>query len=63
MKRGTKVKVKGLVKASVHNGKCGIVTKVLIPGEAGGSSRVGVKLSDDSGTTILSPSRSKIWNQ
>merc|ERR1712238_473428 len=53
MKRGTKVKVKGLVKASEHNGKCGIVTKVSMPGEAGGSSRVGVKFSDDSGTTVL----------
>ena len=54
MTRGTKVKVKvkGLVKASAHNGKCGIVTKVSIPGEAGGSSRVGVKLSDDSGTVL-----------
>jgi len=57
MKRGTKVKVKGLVSASKHNGKFGIVTKVLIPaGEAGGSSsssrRVGVKLSDESGTVL-----------
>ena len=57
MKRGTKVKVKGLVKASQHNGKFGIVTKasipgVSIPGEAGGSSRVGVKLSDENGTVL-----------
>jgi len=52
IKRGTKVKVKGLVTASVHNGKLGIVTKVSISGEAGGSSRVGVKLSDDSGTVL-----------
>jgi len=43
MKRGTKVKVKGLVKASVHNGKFGIVTKASTPGEG---RRVGVKLSD-----------------
>jgi len=52
MKRGTKVKVKGLVKASQHNGKFGIVTKASIPGKAGGSSRVGVKLSDESGTIL-----------
>jgi len=51
MKRGTHVKVKGLVKASQHNGKFGIVTKVLIPGE-GGRRRVGVKLSDDSDTVL-----------
>ena len=56
MKRGSKVKVKGLVKASVHNGKFGIVTtKLSIPaGEAAGDSsrRVGVKLSDESGTVL-----------
>jgi len=60
MKRGTKVQVKGLVTASVHNGKVGIVTTkvVSIPvGEAGGSSsssssRVGVKLSDENGTVL-----------
>ena len=53
IKRGTMVKVKGLVTASKHNGKLGIVTKVSIPGEVGGSSRrVGVKLSDDSGTVL-----------
>ena len=56
-KRGTKVKVKGLVTASQHNGKFGIVTKASIPGasipgEKGGSSRVGVKLSDESGTVL-----------
>mmetsp|Transcript_27518 Transcript_27518/g.29682 ORF Transcript_27518/g.29682 Transcript_27518/m.29682 type:complete len:91 (+) Transcript_27518:54-326(+) len=43
MKRGTKVKIKGLVKASVHNGKFGIVTKASTLGEG---RRVGVKLSD-----------------
>jgi len=50
MKPGTKVIVNGLVKASKHNGKFGIVTKVSIPGEGG--RRVGVKLSDDSGTVL-----------
>ena len=45
-----KVKVKGLVKATKHNGKAGIVTNVLIPGEEG--CRVGVKLEDDSGTIL-----------
>jgi len=43
MKRGTEVKIKGLVKASVHNGKFGIVTKASTLGEG---RRVGVKLSD-----------------
>ena len=52
MKRGTKVKVNGLVKTSKHNGKFGVVTEVLIPGEAASSSRVGVKLLDDSGTVL-----------
>ena len=52
--RGMKVQVKGLVKASIHNGKYGIVTKVSVPGEAGGSPsrRVGVKLLDDRGTVL-----------
>ena len=47
--QGKEVKIKGLVKASKHNGKFGIVTKVSIPGEEG---RVGVKLSDDSGIVL-----------
>ena len=51
MKRGTTEKIKGLVKASKHNGKCGIVTKESIPGE-GRRRCVGVKLSDDSGTVF-----------
>merc|ERR1712238_612709 len=50
MKQGAKVIIKGLVKASKHNGKFGIVTKVLIPGEEG--RRVGVKLLDNSGTVL-----------
>ena len=56
MKRGAPVKVKGLVNASKHNGKSGIVTKVLPSAEGeveeGGRRRVGVKLSDDSGTVL-----------
>mmetsp|Transcript_64907 Transcript_64907/g.72537 ORF Transcript_64907/g.72537 Transcript_64907/m.72537 type:complete len:109 (+) Transcript_64907:89-415(+) len=56
MKRGTKVKIKGLVKASVHNGKIGIVqsSKVCtssIPGEE--HRRVGVEISDDNGGTVV----------
>mmetsp|Transcript_29593 Transcript_29593/g.62766 ORF Transcript_29593/g.62766 Transcript_29593/m.62766 type:complete len:244 (+) Transcript_29593:79-810(+) len=42
MKPGTKVRIKGLVKAAHHNDKVGVVTKAIAPGEA----RVGVKLSD-----------------
>lgn len=41
MKPGTKVKIKGLVKAAQHNGKVGIVTKSTAP-----DARVGVKLAD-----------------
>ena len=55
IKRGTKVRVKGLVTASKHNGKFGIVTNLSIPWEAaaGNSSRrVGVKLLDESGTVL-----------
>merc|ERR1712194_280267 len=44
-------KVKGLVKAAVHNEKFGIVTKVSIPGQDRG--RVGVELSDDNGGTVV----------
>jgi hypothetical protein len=47
MKRGTKVKIKGLVKAAVHNGKIGIVTKEQAPSASGEQERrVGVKLMD-----------------
>ena len=46
MDPGTKVRVKGLVKAAQHNGKMGVVTKATAPGEG----RVGVKLA---GGTIL----------
>ena len=52
IERGTKVKVKGLAKATQHNGKFGIVTKVSSSEEAGGSRRVGVKLLDDDGTVL-----------
>merc|ERR1712194_306527 len=56
IKPGTQVKVKGLVNASVYNGKIGIVTnsKVCtssIPGEE--HRRVGVELSDDNGGTVV----------
>ena len=47
MKRGTKVKIKGLVKAAVHNGKIGIVTKEQASSASGEQERrVGVKLMD-----------------
>ena len=58
--RGTKVKIKGLVNASKHNGRFGIVTRVLpsAAGEKGGRRRLGVKLSDerfsDENGTVLS---------
>ena len=42
MDPGTKVRVKGLVKAAQHNGKMGVVTKATAPGEG----RVGVKLAE-----------------
>ena len=56
IKPGTKVKVKGLVNASVHNGKVGIVTNskvctTSLPGEE--HRRVGVKLSDGNGGTVV----------
>ncbi|VEU39828.1 unnamed protein product [Pseudo-nitzschia multistriata] len=50
MRRGTKVRVKGLVKAAKHNGKIGIVTKATAPGEG---QRVGVKLQDGSGVLAV----------
>eukprot|EP00537_Pseudo-nitzschia_pungens_P010329 CAMPEP_0172391624 /NCGR_PEP_ID=MMETSP1061-20121228/7981_1 /TAXON_ID=37318 /ORGANISM="Pseudo-nitzschia pungens, Strain cf. pungens" /LENGTH=267 /DNA_ID=CAMNT_0013122293 /DNA_START=21 /DNA_END=825 /DNA_ORIENTATION=+ len=50
MKPGTKVRVKGLVKAAKHNGKIGIVTKASAPGEG---RRVGVKLRDGSGVLAV----------
>jgi len=58
MKEGTKVKVKGLVKAFKHNGKIGIVTTVCsisIPAVVRRCRRVEVKLSDDNngGTTVV----------
>ena len=49
MKLGTRVQIKGLVKAANHNGKTGLVTKALAPGKG---RRVGVKLQDDSGTVL-----------
>ena len=49
MKIGTKVRIKGLVKAAKHNGKTGLVTKASAPGKG---RRVGVKLQDGSGTVI-----------
>jgi len=48
MKPGTKVRIKGLVKAAKHNGKTGLVTKASAPGQG----RVGVKIQDGSGTVI-----------
>ena len=42
MKAGTKVIIQGLVKASQHNGKVGVVSKKSAPGEG----RVGIKLDD-----------------
>jgi hypothetical protein len=48
MKPGTKVRIKGLVKAAKHNGKSGLVTKASAPGQG----RVGVKIQDGSGTVI-----------
>eukprot|EP00536_Pseudo-nitzschia_multiseries_P002845 jgi/Psemu1/63854/estExt_Genemark1.C_390081 len=50
MKPGTKVRVKGLVKAAKHNGKIGIVTKRSVPGDG---QRVGVKLRDGSGVLAV----------
>ena len=41
MKTGTKVKVKGLVKAAQHNGKIATVIKTIAPDD-----RIGVKLDD-----------------
>lgn len=41
MKPGTKVRIKGLVKAARHNGSIGVVTKATAP-----DARVGVKLGD-----------------
>ena len=54
MKPGTTVIVKRLVNAFKHNGKVGIVTKVLpsAAGEEWGRRRVGVKLLDSSGTVL-----------
>lgn len=55
-KSGTQVKVKGLVNASEHNGKIGIVTnsKVCTSSIRGEEHhRVGVKLSDDNGSTVV----------
>lgn len=49
MKLGTKVRIKGLVKAAKHNGKTGLVTKASAPGQG---KRVGVKLLDDSGVVL-----------
>ena len=49
MKTGTKVRIKGLVKAAKHNGKIGLVTKASAPGEG---NRVGVKLQDGSGSVL-----------
>ena len=43
MKAGTRVRIKGLVSASHHNGKTGTVTGTSAPVEG----RVGVKLDDD----------------
>ena len=56
IKLGTQVKVKGLVKASRHNGKIGAVTSSnvgtsSIPGEE--HRRVGVNLSDDNGSFVI----------
>ena len=56
IKPGTKVLVKGLVNAFVHNGKIGIVTNSKvgtssIPGEE--HRRVGVEISDDNGGTVV----------
>mmetsp|Transcript_4298 Transcript_4298/g.10054 ORF Transcript_4298/g.10054 Transcript_4298/m.10054 type:complete len:273 (-) Transcript_4298:3799-4617(-) len=49
MKPGTRVRIKGLVKASKHNGKTGLVTKASAPGNG---RRVGVKLQDGSGAVL-----------
>lgn len=49
MKKGTKVRIKGLLNAAQHNGKIGIVTKASAPGEG---ERVGVKLQDGSGAVL-----------
>jgi hypothetical protein len=46
MKRGTKIKRVGLVKAAIHNGKIGIVTKEQVSSGFGEGRRVGVKLVD-----------------
>ena len=56
IKLGTKVKVKGLVKASVHNKKIGIVRSLKvctssIPGKE--HRRLGVEISDDNGGTVV----------
>lgn len=48
MKPGTKVRIKGLVKAAKHNGKTGLVTKASAPGKG----RMGVKLQDGSGVVL-----------
>jgi hypothetical protein len=49
MKIGTRVRIKGLVKAAKHNGKTGLVTKASAPGNG---RRVGVKLQDGSGAVL-----------
>lgn len=46
MKKGTQVKIKGLIKASIHNGKIGVVIKEQA--SSSWSDRVGVKLLDNS---------------
>jgi uncharacterized Fe-S cluster-containing radical SAM superfamily enzyme len=46
MKRGTKVKIEGLVKAAIHNGKIGIVTKEQVSSDFREGRRVGVKMVD-----------------
>ena len=51
MKVGTRVKVKGLVKAAQHNGKIGKVVKSIAA-----DGRVGIQLSD--GKQLASPRRS-----
>ena len=59
--QGTKVKIKGLVNASKHNRKFGIVTKVL-PSAAGEEGDDAAWESSFQMTVVLfSPSRSKIW--
>ena len=59
IKKGTKVKIKGLIKASSHNGKIGIVVKEREVSSSSssssggdGNSRLGVKLLDNSGKIL-----------